>query len=319
MALHHSLERVVIIPRNGYINRIQALASAKILADQLEVPLSVFWEPEPIAPAACDALFDVDARLFHFIDKAELTALIPDSHEHLPRYLNVLKDEGVIVLAGHDRGEQVFMNELKEQLRDQNLVHTLLIIAGGNFHLTGTDHESRLARERLYKEIPWSREIKRRSSVALASHPHFVALHLRSTDRSREAPTRRQLKKALRVVSTTTGIRECFIAADTSMARNFWQNYATSIDLDPWSIQDANFDRAQSSSAIDAMVDWIILGRSQRLIYSASSSFGEEAAVATGNYGNCIPLTAHAVVMRWRDVQRYFIALINYSARKFRN
>lgn len=44
--MDHHLDRIVVVPRNGYVNRLQGWASAAILAAQLDASLHVLWEPE---------------------------------------------------------------------------------------------------------------------------------------------------------------------------------------------------------------------------------------------------------------------------------
>lgn len=315
VTLQHSLERVVIIPRNGYVNRIQAWASAAILAEELSVPLLVHWAPEPVAPAAADEIFEISLQDLGFIDRAGLDSIVKTPHELLPRYLHSFEEQGLVVLAGHDQGEQVFMSALAERLNSGSSIKTLLIIAGGNFYMVGTEQESKLARSRFYRQIPWKAQIGSNTHSAIASHSPYFAIHLRSTDRSREAPTRRQLKKALRALVATPGSHRLFVAADTNEAKRFWAEYAQALGIDAWSFTDMQLDRANSLAVIDAMTDWVTLGHSQALIYSATSSFGEEAAVATGNYEGSVGITASRLLMTYRDLRKLASNAIAYLQR----
>ena len=52
------MKQIVIIPRNGYINRLQAMASAQILADQVGAELKVAWAPQDAAPAQARMVFN---------------------------------------------------------------------------------------------------------------------------------------------------------------------------------------------------------------------------------------------------------------------
>ena len=99
-----NLQRVIVVPRNGYINRIQAWASSATLATELGASCSVMWEPETVAAAAASDLFRDDAIASTFITAHELTTLLGQPHDSLPRYLTVMRPKGVVVLAGHDRG-----------------------------------------------------------------------------------------------------------------------------------------------------------------------------------------------------------------------
>ncbi len=49
--------KVVLQPQNAYINRIQSLASAVLLAREIGAELEVQWVPSPAAPAEFSEIF----------------------------------------------------------------------------------------------------------------------------------------------------------------------------------------------------------------------------------------------------------------------
>ena len=51
-----SVPNVVVFPRNGYANRLQAWASAAIVLEW-GAPLKVCWEEEAVCPANASSLF----------------------------------------------------------------------------------------------------------------------------------------------------------------------------------------------------------------------------------------------------------------------
>lgn len=300
-SVEHALERIVVVPVNGYVNRLQAWASAAILGAELDVPVQVLWEPEDVAPAPAESLFDETRLRVSFVAPDVVTALAGRPHQELPRYLTLDRERGVIVLAGHDLGEQAFMDALIEALGDASEPHTLLIIAGGKFSLPGTEDAAELRREVFYERMDWHPSIRERVDAVLAGRDAFIGLHIRETDRSREAPTRTAVREALADAAARTGLTSIFIAADTPAARDEWSGIAVVLGLEPWTSGDIAFDRSQVNAGIDAIVDWIVLGHSQLVVHSAESSFGQEAAIATGKPDDSVALAASAIRRRLRS------------------
>lgn len=285
-----SIERVVIVPRNGYINRLQAWASAAILAAELDAPLEILWEPETIAPAQADDLFDVARIPATFVDESRIASLAGSPHAALPRYLTVDASKGYIVLAGHDLGEQHFMDDLLLALRSAT-AQTLIVIAGGKFHLPITEHFDRQRRV-FYRRIPWQHDIAYAAAEAGDAHDPYVGLHIRQTDRSLSAPTRRSITHALDELRQREPVRSLFVCADTEAARQAWVTLARGQGFEPWTTSAITFDRRRVDAGREAMVDWLLLARARASVFSAASSFAQEAAVASGHPDACIPLSA---------------------------
>lgn len=310
-----SLERVIVIPRNGYLNRIQAWASASILAAEYDVPIRVLWEQERIAPADPHALFDPTLVHSTFIDRSEVDELLGREHESLPRYLTRLPDLGVVVLAGHDRGEQVFMGELEELIDSAPWLRALIIIAGGRFHLASSDDFTR-QREVFYRQLRWSQEIDARVAAELEGRGSFNALHLRGTDHALSAPTRHQVNQALTELRASSDLAELFIAADSAETLEFWTATTHALGFQPWSASRISRERTSAGAGVDALVDWRLLSNSQCLVFSAVSTFAEEAAVASGHRDLAIALTASPTTQRVRVIKRRLASLVTYPRRK---
>ena len=316
MIAHH-LERIIVVPRNGYANRLQAWASAAILGAELDVPVSVVWEPQPIAPATADVLFAPHRITMSFIDASDLASLLGHSHEDLPRYLHTDPERRIVSLAGHDRGEQSFMAQLGWVLADECEPHTLVIIAGGHFHLPGATTFER-QRQLFYEHLEWSNPIAERVSLLLADREPYLAVHLRGTDRSRTAPTTRALRSALADLRSATGLDRLFVAADTPETRRHWFDIAINDGFHPWSSEGEQFDRTVAAAGLDAIVDWVLLGHARALAYSAESSFAHEAAVASGNLADSIALSASPSLQRLRGARDDLTALAGYPMRRLR-
>ncbi|MDO8307656.1 MAG: hypothetical protein Q7V58_04775 [Actinomycetota bacterium] len=295
----HSVERVIVVPRNGYVNRLQAWASASILADDLGAPCHVAWQPQAAGPAEPDVLFASRALEHSFVRIDDVTAVLGTDHEELPRYLTVLPDRHVVALAGHDRGEQVFMPQLHAALQHASRPTTLVIIAGGTFCLPGTRAFVDRRRD-FYRSITWSPPIDQQVSAALLGRRQYLGAHIRQTDRSRQAPTPRAIRAGLARLRDRTGITGLFIAADNEAALARWTDEAGRVGLQAWTAEHADIDRATNAGAVAAMTDWRLLGGSEALVYTRESSFGAEAAVAAGAVDGSEALAAGPVTRTGR-------------------
>ena len=293
MAAARSIAEVVVVPRNGYGNRLQAWASASALGEDLGARLRVLWQPEAAAAALATDLFSEGLIASSFVEESEVTALLGGSHTDLPRYL---VDRGdVLMLAGHDRGEQRFMKALETRLRERRY-RALVIVAGGVFHLPGSADP--IARRRqFYRRLQWSGEVEARTAMGMddiRSSGGYLGIHVRGTDRSTTAPTERQLRRALSSVIEESGPRPLYIAADTAEARKMWFEQAHLLGLDATSLPGVDLDRSARSGGIDALADWRALAGAQAIAYSRDSTFGAEAVVAAGSANRSIGVRAHA-------------------------
>lgn len=309
-----SLDQVIVVPRNGYVNRLQAWASAAILAAHADAPLRILWEPEAVAPARAPDLFSPLIIERSFIERPALDALLGGPHEELPRYLTAIPDRRVTVLAGHDRGEQEFMEAVAGLLESPSGPRTLVIIAGGKFRLPGPEDFVR-QRQVFYRQLKWSPALDELVRRELDGRPEYAGLHIRMTDRARESPTPRAIRQALARLRDDGGPTSLFLAADTGEGREHWSAVATELGFEPWTASGIEFDRSTTTAGLGAMVDWRILGGATRLVYSAASSFAEEAAVATGDYGSCIALASSAARQRTRAAGDLGRALVTYPRR----
>ena len=299
------LQRIIVVPRNGYANRLQAWASATALGQRLGVPVELLWAPQAIAPAPAELLFDSQLVDQLGVELDEVTALIGTTDLDEPTYLTRVPSTDTLILSGDDRGEQAFMAELLSELARPPAPRVLVLIAGGHFHLAGT-RDPAADRRAFYRALPWSQQVTELVEDATAQHPGpYIALHLRGTDRSVTAPRSSAVHRAVRTLAERTGIEQLFIAADTSQARDAWQQAEGAGPLQPWWVEHDSFDRSQDAAAIGALVDWILLGRASGLVYPSASSFGHEAAVAMGDRGPSLGLSAPRITQRARQASTF--------------
>lgn len=307
------LARIVAVPRNGYVNRLQAWASTSALGDHWQVPVALCWDPESIAPATVHDLFD-EAKVDDLIDPAELTELLGYQHPDHPRYLTHIPERDLIVLAGHDRGEQVFMEDLAELVRVSPPRTQLIIIAGGHFGVTDAISQ-RAQRCAFYGKLPWSRAILQHSESLIHEHGDFLGLHIRTTDRSRQAPTNRQIVHALQDVRTETGLSSIFLAGDTREAFETWAIRVAALGIQAWGASTSNRNRESPEAGIEALIEWRVLGHARALVFTEASSFGAEAAVAAGE-ASVRPLRASAGRQRLRGVADLARATVTLPQRR---
>ncbi len=310
-----SLDRIILIPVNGYANRLQAWASSSVLAAQFGVPLEIHWEPESVAPATSHDLFSSPAQGSSFVSREDVCSHLGTDPANADRYLSVLPEKRLVTLAGHDLGEQAFMADLVPALRHSCAPTTLLIIAGGKFHLPGNEDFAEQRRS-FYQSLSWAHEIMERVSQTRAGRSDSLGLHIRETDRSVAAPTRQSIRRALRLLQERTGVSDVFLAADTLGARRRWQDELVGLGLHPWSTRNPDLDRSSAAAGVDALVDWVLLSQTLGVVYSRESSFGEEAVVAGGSAKISVPLTAPQRLQRYRRTTALARTALTYPQRR---
>lgn len=312
---------VVVFPQSGYANRLQAMASAAILAESLKAAWYVCWELQPVAPARPEDLFSGAMVSEHFVTSDEARIRWGLVKSDLPLYLTADTAVDRIVVAGHDRGEQSLMPELR-QLIERNPPAVLAIVAGGKFALEGnatlTPNQAAMFRDqrlRFYRHLEFAPAVEDAAFEATRSREPFLGLHLRYSDRSREAPWRARIWPAVRKLTDATGLTQVFVASDTGRERSRWLRTLEAHGLEAWSAPPATSDRSDPTSALGALVDWRILSRSVAMAYFSASSFAEEAAVASGGFDRGVglaPSMSRALVVRARE---YSAAAVTYPRR----
>lgn len=312
---------VVVRPLSGYANRLQAIVSAALLAEDLEGELLVCWEESDVAPVPATAILGPAWCAAHLRTTEEIVERTGVDPTSVPPYLTAREDSRSITLAGKDRGEQHFMPALRDALAGMPDAASITLSAGGRFVLDGdaelTSDQERAFRVRRfhgYSELPLHPEIERAAAVAAGRSP-YVGLHLRYSDRSTQTPWTRSIGPALERVASIAQTTSVFIASDFARERDRWTSRAEAMGLSPWSVDHGDFPRADPRSARGALVDWRILTRSDAMVYFAASSFAEEAAVASGHADVSIGLGASAARQRWMRGRQYGQALVTYPRR----
>ena len=300
MRVRLSVQRLIVVPRNGYINRLQSTASASILADQLGAELSVCWLPQVAAPAARETVLGTDSSL-KCVTEPELNEILGFELGSFPHYVNSHSVTGagrIVTFAGHDQGEQPLMTQLAQELQSSDW-EVLVIVAGGRFSLDAgsqsiewDSEKFRTARHSWYQKLELAPEIE--NSVNSIKGEPFIGMHLRYSDRSHQAPSRTEIQRAVVNLCGEAGVTRVFLASDSVEQQEYWQKLLPTFGLSPWILETNT--HCELAGAQLALADWRVLGHAQALVYFAESSFGHEASVAGETFTKSIALEPNKLV-----------------------
>ena len=307
----------MIVPRNGYVNRLQAIVSAQALAHSLGAFLGIGWERQQAAPVDVSAVLDLRAVQAEFLDLASS----PTGARHAADVpVGITRgSDGVVFLAGGMAGEQVLMPALRRELDEG--INELVIVAGGKFWLHGDEHlttqqadQFRSVRRELYADLKLNEEIEDQASTVVSRlPPHFLGLHLRYSDRNQQAPSRRSIREALSALRDDVE-GNVYIAGDDLSKVAEWRSWLDQHGWNTWVNETSQAADVESRKA-DALVDWRILGAAHRLVYFAESSFGEEAAVASGHFDDSLGLECNRMRSIAVRSAAHFRNLVTYPSR----
>ena len=287
-----STRRVLVYPVNGYVNRLQALASSALFADAVGAPLSVCWTPHPMVPGPAEDAFGAEWVARHVVSEETCASEWGVSLGSIPLYVGSDAEHAHVTLRGHDRGEQALMAQFRDALERWAEPVDVVIVAGGSFDYQspaspdGQWSEAFLTAKRdYYRALPLHAAVEAAATDAVDAHPDgFIGLHLRYSDRSHQAPMPGAIAKAIEEQAASSGLTSVFIASDSRAALREWPDRVRSTGLEPWDLTDRSSALAQATSAGPALADWRVLSRSARLVYFAESSYSVEACVASGSW-----------------------------------
>ena len=293
------MKALVFYPQCGLANRLRGIASAKILADHTGRRLLVNWEP---SETECNITWE-DL----FVNQLE--------RYHLP-FSSFQK--GVDLYD--DTGSHDFYWEVP-QLLAQNKSDVIAIRTFRNLKPKGmTERDFRRAKSRFYNSLVPISAVD--SVVSKLQERHFkdndvIGVHIRRTDyysymgknMSSIAPTGlfvRTMRDILRKNSKT----KFFLATDDKNEEQLVGN----------NLEDAVIvygKKAMRRSTVegmqDALIDWLLLSRTSRIIGSYRSSFNEEASIINMIELETIPkralllnLKAHYRLMKAEGLKNVF-------------
>lgn len=276
---------LILQPVNGFGNRIRAIASGQILARKTKREFYLFWEESQPNDKFYTPKYDS-------VFKAGSLPQIP----HIP--------EDAVIFAGGHKGEQVLIPEIKKCKAD-----AIVIKAGGIFV---PDDETTLkeynnAKTKIYNSFQYIDRIQQAVDDFCDLHfknNNVLGVHIRRSDRSKHTgPTMNFLDKMIPLLqrkknttnnttnnstenserrsSTKSPYNVIFLCTDDKQEERTIENYIneqnTIFDVNIVTLPKNSNGRETKEQYIEAVIDWLLLSRTNRIIFSKGSSFGYEA------------------------------------------
>lgn len=273
--------QLVVVLVNGNINRLRAMASGLYMGMLLKREVKFFWTDEYICLADIDQLFDSEFISKYFVDTTflDLSQLFNKKDGW-----SVLQNE-TILLKGGKLGEQFYMDRIKNYNINLGDYKTIIIISGDIFYLDrklNKEVEKVKIRSSLYKEIKFNKKLlKEVTKIKNNMDVEYIGIHLRYTDLLSNAPSLRQLTKKIKDICNETGLQSVFIAGDDMKKRDKLIEIVKYNDINCHIQSSIVKKRGTPGSNAQALVDWIMLSESRKLIYFGST-FGFEAGIYGG-------------------------------------
>ena len=300
--------KVVAIPRNGLGNRLQMLASCKILATNLNADFEIVWDEQDIFTSAFSAIF-------HSIDNTRIIdsgttkqAFVSES----PDFTNYDAEKNTITLKNLRIGDQAFMPKLRRLILGANSSTSIVVISGEKFLLNERpsfkdSEDFRKFRESFYKNIQFSESVNLLVDEKLSSlSSDFWAIHLRATDRSSEAMSLSKIKDAILASRYSLNLkdRNVFIASDDQERGLHLSSALTNKGYKVIYFPEINRNRLSKLEALDSIVDWILLSKATQVFSHGSTTYSYEASVAGGTFESRIHLAEGKIHQAKRILQK---------------
>ena len=282
---------VIVIPVNGLSNRLRAIASGLILANQIGATFSFSWPLSEIMQCKPEDILSEDFIKEAFLTK-DLSEVAEATRENQPFFVEFKTENSrVVSFSGGREGEQRFMQKLEEicSVEESNL--RIIIKSGGLFHFCKGNCKSDCSnfqenRRQIYSKLGKSQEVQKRLDEALNHLPkNFGSLHLRFSDKriDQSISPYRIFRFTLKRGRELSGQNfPLFICGDEhSEIENMAEKFSKQ-NIQVFRRQNINLERNTEESAVDAYVDWLILSRSKWLVYFTNTSFSYEAAIFGG-------------------------------------
>jgi hypothetical protein len=274
-----SKKYLIVLPVNGYMNRIQAIVSGWLLATQLNYEFKVYWVPEKNAPSNVDDIFNADFLQNYFIDSNQWKIFSTLGPNNFPKYLTFLN--GDVFIQGLDKGEQKFIQRMVN-VEIKNHTRNIYIKGGSNFYATiFNDFTSfQISKKNLFHVNLFSADLLVDFNKFKSILPsNYIGLHLRSTDRIFEFPPDKKLLRKILEISVLIDTRDVFIATDNPIVLEKWSELLRHNGLIVHAQTNITYDRTNLGSAKSALLDWLALVNCTSLIQTGFSTFSEEAFV----------------------------------------
>lgn len=268
---------LTVYPKNGLGNRFRAMSSAHALSTRLGRPLKIVWEPYDGLPARWNQIFDPDTPI-DFLSAPQSPGPSQLGND-VPPYLNVAEEE--ISLRGHNKGEQVFIQDFVREAIQRPQVPAL-IVAGDYFTPDVTDNTQLEARTRddrrsFQSLIKYHSEVIDIARVNQPVEP-YLGIHLRGGDRRNEVPSFARLLRTALGVALRNSLTEVFICSDNAGLRTQAVKALKAEGLRVW-FDSATPDRRSTEGVLHACADFLNLQKSAFFVGPKSSTFSTEASI----------------------------------------
>ena len=271
------MKTLVIYPKGGLANRLRAVASAKILADYTGRKLLVNWIPSVGCYISWEELFE------NTLEHCSLP--LPSCHVGGARY----EDDSFlseIILRIRTRDPDDFYWDLPRSLAndksDMIALHTCL-----NFRAAEMTKESNKAAKSLFYRslIPTGvlEKAVRDMQTQYFEGRDVVGIHIRRRDHLSPAridprlvcPTDLFIAAMKEVLKTKSDTKFFLCTDDKKEERVIMKLFCDAVIV----YEKNTVSRATKKGMQDALVDWLLLSMTSRIIGSYSSSFSEEAGI----------------------------------------
>jgi hypothetical protein len=240
------LNKLIVEPVNGLMNRFRCIASAKILAEYTNRELLINWKPE-------------------YICNVSLTDIVEDGFFN--KGYDVNRNECYYHSGPEKLSEQPFVNDMINTEKE-----TLYLLAGGNFIPTGmSTSEFNNKKRNFYKSIPFVDRIKNESNDFISKYKNYISIHLRYTDRKQWSPNIEYIED---IINNNEG--NIFICSDDRGVINYLKSKFGQRIL---SYNITNLNRGSVDGSQQSMIEWLILANSEKIYYSLCSSYSYEACI----------------------------------------
>jgi len=301
------MKTLVFYPQYGLANRLRAIASAKILADYTGRKLMLNWVP---AEKECNIAWE-DL----FINQLERYPLPSSSFQNAVDFYD-------------DTGSHDFYWDMP-QLLAQNKSDVVALRTFRNFRPKGMTEEAfKRSKSLFYKSLKPVSVIQ--EAISDIQERYFrdndvVGVHIRRTDYlsylgqdpKSVAPIELFIKKMMRILRTNPKVK-FFLATDDKneekIIKSLLQDAVIVHEKDAVS-------RLTRNGMQDALIDWLLLSRTSKIIGSYRSSFDEEAGVVHMTKVETIPsqaillnFKAHYELFKTKGLKK--VLLYSYYYRK---
>jgi hypothetical protein len=286
--------KIIAVPRNGFGNRMQMLASSTLLAKRLDAELIVHWTPQPVFKAQSGQIFD-EVPGVRFVDYPDLESSYPFE---MPTFTNFDSENNRITLKNLRVGDQAFMPSLKRILQTHSEISEIWIESGEKFLFEQDRNfqdspEFRRLRMNFYNQVKFQKSILHNLNSLLSQvGEEFWAVHIRDNDRKSETIHNAKIVKEIQKNKSKVEKigKTVFLASDNARRGVELKALLEKEGYDVFFDEAKNRDRLNPDEAQESIVDWLALRNAKCIVSFGGTTFSYEALVAGNSFDSRIYL-----------------------------